>query len=67
MNDITILRHGVVADVEGITAEGEEFVDRWQLGTLTVVDAGRIKITSEVVSQFLKDALIEGLDVEMED
>jgi hypothetical protein len=49
--------------VEGETEEGVEFVDAWVLGTLEVLDAGRIYVTNEVAGEVERAALNDGLTV----
>lgn len=67
MHDVRVLVDGAVATVEGDTEAGVEFVDSWLLGVLTVLDAGRVTITSEAVNDLRHTAAERGITVEVQE
>lgn len=62
--DVQIKDEGPFALVVGDTEAGEEFVDSWGLGVLSVEDLGRVTVTSEVTGQLAAAAQERGLRVE---
>lgn len=64
--DVQITLDAATAAVTGETEDGEEFVDAWALGVLTVEDYGRITVTAEVLGDLRKAAAARQLSVETE-
>jgi hypothetical protein len=54
--DILIGLYGATARVTGESEAGEEFVDAWILGVLSVQDYGRVTITAEVALELARAA-----------
>lgn len=52
------------ATVVGGTPQGEEFIDAWGFGVLSVEDVGRVTVTREVVNDLADAAVESGLVVE---
>lgn len=66
--DLTLTRSSAfgVTEVEGHTYTGVEFVDAWLLGTVEVIDSGRIVVPTEIVQEIEKAAQERGLTIEHE-
>lgn len=67
--DIRVIRNGelMVAEMEGLTFDGIEFVDGFAAAQMVVVDLGRIILRLEDLPEAVTKANHEGLAVETVD
>jgi hypothetical protein len=68
VTDLTFTRSGefAVTQIEANTEEGTDFVDAWLLGTMEVLDSGRIIVPTEVAPEVEMSALKQGLTINHE-
>lgn len=69
MADLTITRSGelMVAQIEGATDDGTEFVDAYFADPMTVVDSGRILLPTDSLPAFESAARERGLSLTSEE
>ncbi len=69
MTDIHVTKNEelMVAQFEGLTDAGEEFVDRIVTDELVVVDAGRVIVRVAKIPELVEQARAEGLAADVED